>query len=92
MRVHGPLVLLCVLLSVAGLVLARGRQRAVILLLAGTAIVPVALASATTVYNWRYIVPLLPALAAAGALGAQVLAARWAKGRARERRTMVPAP
>ena len=49
-----------------------------ILLLAGTALVPVVLATATTVYNWRYAVPLLPSLVAAGAFGAHVLATRIA--------------
>ncbi len=58
--------------------LARGRDRAVILLLAGTALAPIILATATTIYNWRYAVPLLPSLAAAGAFGAHVLASRIA--------------
>ena len=77
-RVHGLLVLACILLALAGALLARGRDRAVMLLLAGTALVPVVLATATTVYNWRYAVPLLPSLAAAGAFGAHVLATRIA--------------
>ena len=77
-RVHGLLVLACILLALAGALLARGRDRAVILLLAGTALVPIILATATTVYNWRYAVPLLPSLAAAGAFGAHVLATRIA--------------
>jgi 4-amino-4-deoxy-L-arabinose transferase-like glycosyltransferase len=75
-RVHGLLVLACILLSLAAAVLARGRDRAVMLLLAGTALVPVILATATTVYNWRYIVPMLPALTAAGAFGGHIVGAR----------------
>jgi 4-amino-4-deoxy-L-arabinose transferase-like glycosyltransferase len=90
-RVHGPLVLLSVLLAAAGLVAGDGRRRLVILLLAGVALVPVFFASATTVYNWRYLVPFLPALAAAGALGAHAVATRVALARDRERGTIVPA-
>jgi 4-amino-4-deoxy-L-arabinose transferase-like glycosyltransferase len=91
-RVHGFLVLLAVLLSIAGAVLARRRERAVILLFTGTAIVPIVLATATTVYNWRYLVPLLPALATAGALGAHAVAARFADPARRRSAGIVPAP
>jgi 4-amino-4-deoxy-L-arabinose transferase-like glycosyltransferase len=88
-RVHGVLVLAALLLSLAGLALTRGRARAHVLLLAGTAVVPIVLATATTIYNWRYIVPLLPALTAAGALGAALATGRvMATLRIRSRRPL----
>jgi 4-amino-4-deoxy-L-arabinose transferase-like glycosyltransferase len=88
-RVHGVLVLAAVLFSLLALVVGRGRQRAIVLLLAGCAVVPILMASATTVYNWRYLVPLLPALIGAGGLGAHVVAARVLAMRARAGRPVV---
>jgi len=80
-RVHGPLVLLAVVLSLLALPFATARERLGILLLGGTAVVPVVLATATTVYNWRYAVPVLSLLMASGAWGAHVLGARLAARR-----------
>jgi 4-amino-4-deoxy-L-arabinose transferase-like glycosyltransferase len=76
LRVHGVLVLLALVLSVVALPFAGGRRRLAILLLGATAVVPVVLATATTVYNWRYAVPALPGLLAAGAVAADVLLRR----------------
>lgn len=75
-RVHGALVLLALLLSLLALPFASARERLAILLLGGSAVVPVVLATATTVYTWRYAVPVLSLLMASGALGAHVLARR----------------
>jgi 4-amino-4-deoxy-L-arabinose transferase-like glycosyltransferase len=75
-RVHGPLVLLALLLAAAALPFATGRQRAGILLLGAAGVVPVVVATATVVYNWRYMVPALPLISGAGAYAAHVLAAR----------------
>ncbi len=86
LRVHGVFVLLAVLLSLVALPFARSGQRVAILLLGGTAVASIALATATTVYNWRYAVPVLPVLMASGALGLHVLA-----GYARERLSKAPA-
>ncbi len=77
-RVHGPLVLIALLLSLAALPFADARRRVAILLLAGVAVVPVVVATATTAYAWRYAVPTLGLLMAAGALGADVLVRRSA--------------
>ncbi len=83
-RVHGLLVLLAVVLSLLALPFAAARERLGILLLGGTAVVSIAMATATTVYTWRYAVPVLSLLMASGAWGAHVLAARLARRSAPE--------
>jgi hypothetical protein len=76
LRVHGAMVLAALLLALVALPLADRRRRIALLLLGGTAVLPVVVATATTLYNWRYLVPFDPLLMAAGALGVAVLAER----------------
>jgi hypothetical protein len=84
-RVPGWGIVLAIVLSLASLPFATGRQRIALLLLGGGAVTTLVLATATTVYNWRYAVPVLPFLLASGALGAHVLASALARRPARLR-------
>lgn len=79
-RMHGALIALALLLSIAGGLFARGRPRAVIVLFAGSAFVLAAVPAATGEYTARYAVPGAGPLAAAGALGAWACWARLRKG------------
>jgi hypothetical protein len=75
-RVHGLLLPLLVLLGILGLWLGTPRERAGVALMGGAAAVAVIVPSATLFYSWRYLVPLLPALAGAGSLGGYALVRR----------------
>jgi nucleoside recognition membrane protein YjiH len=70
LRFHGPLMLVSLLLVLSGLAFARGRMLRTMLLLAiigfGIPVVSVL----TVMWTWRYAVPLQPAIAGAGAIGA----------------------
>lgn len=74
-RVHGPLLLLATILALAALPFAR-RDRTALVLVGGSALASLVGAVAVQEYNWRYAVPMLPLLLAAGAIGARVLALR----------------
>jgi len=78
-RVHGYLLPLLALLAAVGLWPATRRERAGIALMAGFAAIAVAVPSATLFYSWRYLVPLLPLLVGAAALGGYAL---WRRLRA----------
>jgi hypothetical protein len=82
-RVHGPLLLVAVMLSLAALPVASGRARIAILLLGGGSVLTLLLATATLIYNWRYAVPVSPFLMASGAIGLQELAGAVARRRRR---------
>jgi hypothetical protein len=73
-RVHGYLLPVLVLLGLLGLWPARRSERAGIALMGGMAAIAVVVPSATLFYSWRYLVPLLPLLVAAAALGGLALA------------------
>jgi dolichyl-phosphate-mannose-protein mannosyltransferase len=75
-RLGGLYVAAFAILSILGLVLARGRLRAVIALLALTAFVLYLGPVATISYDARYGIPPLGMLAAAGALGAWAIVLR----------------
>jgi len=76
-RVHGVLVLMATLLTLAGLALAgSARNRATLLLLGGSALAVLFMSVAVQEYNWRFAVPVLPFLLGGGAAGAAVLMAR----------------
>lgn len=68
-RVRGFVVLLSVVGIAGGVVAGRRRSLAALLLTGGTAIALVAGPTATTQYNFRYAVPVLPLLLGAGAIG-----------------------
>lgn len=87
-RVHGPLILFAVLAAAVALPFAEPRRRIAILLLGAAGLVPVIFATMTVVYNWRYMVPALPLIVGAGALGVQVLAARWSERNERGNREL----
>jgi hypothetical protein len=67
--------------ALGGAIFARGRQRAVLLLLLGAALLLLLVPSATASWNARYAVPAGGPLIAAGALGAWLLARRFAARR-----------
>jgi 4-amino-4-deoxy-L-arabinose transferase-like glycosyltransferase len=77
-RVHGYLLPLLALVALVGLWPATRRERAGIALMLGFTAIAVAVPSATLFYSWRYLVPLLPLLVAAAALGVGALLRRWA--------------
>ena len=86
-RVHGPLLMLFVALALAGIWAARGRMRWALVLLVGLALYLLLFPVATTLYEWRFGIPGLGAVAAGGAIGGWSLAQR-----ARDRRSsIVPA-
>jgi hypothetical protein len=77
----GPLLLLAVILALAGAVLGTvtgaGRQvRAEMLTLAAAGVLIPLVAAMTSMFDYRYLLPALPLLPAAGVLGATVLHAR----------------
>jgi Dolichyl-phosphate-mannose-protein mannosyltransferase len=69
LRVHPLLMLVATLLGAIGVVLARGRLRAGLLLLLGTALLLLAVPTAVSVYSARYSIPAAGPLIAAGAIG-----------------------
>ena len=73
LRIHGGIVLASVVLAGLALLFARGTQRAHLVLFAATAIAVASAPVATAIYNWRYIVPVLPTLITAGAMATDVL-------------------
>jgi 4-amino-4-deoxy-L-arabinose transferase-like glycosyltransferase len=79
-RVHGWLIGLLLLASLAGLFLAARRERWAIALLALYAFVMMAVPAVTGEYTARYAVPAAGPLAAAGALGGWALWARFRRG------------
>lgn len=77
----GPLLLVAVILALAGAALptaahAARRVRAEMLTLAGAGVLIPLSAAMTSMFDYRYLLPALPILPAAGVLGASVLAAR----------------
>ncbi len=87
-RVHGPLLLLLIALGLAGLWAARERVRWALVLLVGLGAYLLVFPVATVLYEWRFAIPGLGALAAAGALGGWALTERV---RERRRSSVVPA-
>jgi hypothetical protein len=83
----GPLLLAAVLLAVMGAVvgsagrLPRGVRAETLTLAAAGVLVPL-VAAMTSMFDYRYMLPSLPLLPAAGALGAAVVMARWRELRA----------
>jgi hypothetical protein len=75
-RVHGPLIALFFVLALAGLWAARGRVRWALLLLVGLDLYLLVFPVATVLYEWRFGIPGLGAIAAAGTLGGWSLAQR----------------
>jgi hypothetical protein len=76
MRVHGPVLTLLFLLALAGAWAAQGRVRWALVLLVGLGLYLLAFPVATTVYEWRFGIPGLGAIAAGGALGGWSVAQR----------------
>lgn len=76
LRVHPLYLFQAVVLACLGVVFARGRVRAGILLLGGAGVLLLAVA-ATNTYNARYAIPINGPLLAAGALGLWVLLERY---------------
>jgi hypothetical protein len=74
--VHAPLVAILFLVALAGLWAAPRVQRLAIALMLSLTAMAVLLPSATLIYNWRYLVPMMPLLVGAAALGAQELVVR----------------
>jgi len=68
LRVHGPLLGAAVALSLLGLLAVRGRLARAQWLLTLSALALLVTPVATTTYNIRYAIPVLPVLAAAAAL------------------------
>lgn len=77
LRFGGVLLAAAVLAALAAAPLAGRGDRRALVLFGATAVVPV-LSAATAVYNWRYLVPVLPELATSGAIGARVVGRRLA--------------
>jgi hypothetical protein len=69
-RVQPLLMLAAMLLGVAGIVVARGRVRAVLVLVCGMALLLVLIPSATANYNVRYVIPAGGPIVLGGAIGA----------------------
>jgi hypothetical protein len=76
LRVHGPVVMVFLLLALGGLWAARGALRWAIVLLAGIELYLLVFPVATVLYEWRFGIPGLGSIAAAGALGGWALAQR----------------
>jgi hypothetical protein len=78
----GPLLLAAVLLAVMGAAvgsaaaLGRGLRAEMLTLAAAGVLIPL-VAAMTSMFDYRYLLPSLPLLPAAGALGAAVVMARW---------------
>ena len=75
-RIHGVLLLLAIAIAAVALPFADRGQRVGVLLLGAAGLVPVVAATATVVYDWRYMVPALPLIVGAGAIGLHALVAR----------------
>ena len=69
----GPVLALLLALGLAGAAFGAGSLRAACLLFASTALALLLVPVATTVYHFRYVIPALPVVGAAGALGAAAL-------------------
>jgi 4-amino-4-deoxy-L-arabinose transferase-like glycosyltransferase len=89
-RVHPWLMLVAMFTGLAGIVLARGRVRAVLVLLCGAGVLLLLIPSATANYNARYAIPSGGPILLGGAIGLWVisgwLSARRRAGRPREGR------
>ena len=77
----GPLLLVAVLLALAGAALGTGaaavrHARAEMLTLAAAGVLIPLTAAMTSMFDYRYLLPALPLLPAAGVVGASLLAAR----------------
>jgi hypothetical protein len=78
----GPLLLAAVLLAIMGAVagsaagLGRGLRAELLTLAAAGVLIPL-VAAMTSMFDYRYLLPSLPLLPAAGVLGAAVVTARW---------------
>ncbi|HET7489595.1 MAG TPA: phospholipid carrier-dependent glycosyltransferase [Acidimicrobiales bacterium] len=81
LRVPGPLLLVCGLLLLAGLVTTRGRDRVAIAVIGLPALAVPFGSVALGIYGWRYAVPILPEYVAGGAIGAAALLRRARTGR-----------
>ena len=82
-RVQPLLMLAAIALGVAGIVLARGRVRAALVLLCGTVLLLLLIPSATANYNVRYGIPVGGPVMLAGALGLWVILGRISQWRGR---------
>ena len=85
-RVHGPLLMVFMLLGLAGVWAAQRTVRWALVLLVGLELYLLVFPVATVLYEWRFGIPGLGAIASAGALGGWSLAQR---ARA-SRRSLVP--
>jgi hypothetical protein len=80
-RLHGPLMVVLVALSLLAPLLARGRARAGAVLLLGVAFALAIAPIAATRWDIRYAIPVYPPLTAGAAIGAWALAERVRKRR-----------
>jgi hypothetical protein len=81
-RVHPTLLFLSLVLSAAGLLLARDRLRRGLALMIGTSVGVMVIAPATAIWSARYAVPVSGPIVASGAIGAWLLAI-WVRNRLR---------
>lgn len=86
-RVQPLLMLAALIAGIAGIVFARGRVRAVLILILGAGLLLLVIPSATANYNVRYGIPAGGPIVLGGALGAWVVLAWF-----RERRRGAPRP
>jgi len=86
-RVQPLLMLAALIAGIAGIVLSRGRVRAVLILIVGAGLLLLVIPSATANYNVRYGIPAGGPIVLGGALGVWVVA-----GRLRERRGNTTTP
>lgn len=92
LRVHQLLMLQALLLSIGGIWVGRGRQRAGVVLLIGAGFLLLLIPSITATYNARYAVPVGGLYIGAGALSLWLLLQRYAE-RVRDREpTQAAAP
>ena len=89
LRVHQILMLQALLLAAVAIALSRGRERAVLVLLAGTGLALLVIPAITATYNARYAVPAGGVFVAAGAIALWILLRRYAE---RLRSTPSPLP
>ncbi len=92
LRVQPLLMLAAMLAGIAGIVLARGRVRAVLILLCGGVLLLLVIPSATANYNVRYGIPAGGPTMLAGAIGAWVILGRISERRRRSSGSGDPAP
>jgi hypothetical protein len=83
LRVQPLLMMAALIAGAIGVALAKGRQRAGLVLLLGAALLLFVIPSATASYSARYAIPAAGPLIAAGALGASLLFARYRGRRVR---------